>query len=109
MRVIRNLNLQKSRYIHFFRRAKLLISSDSSVCFEAIACGVHVVIMDSLSGISSNPVLGIFDNSYWDICYDSECLKTILDNERNGLEVNIDEILTPVTKESVEIFLECTT
>ena len=93
----------------FFPRAKLLISSDSSVCFEAIACGVHVVIMDSLSGISSNPVLGIFDNSYWDICYDSECLKTILDNERNGLEVNIDEILTPVTKKSVEIFLECTT
>ena len=44
-----------------------------------------------------------------DICYDSECLKTILDNERNGLEVNIDEILTPVTKKSVEIFLECTT
>jgi hypothetical protein len=65
--------------------------------------------MGSLSGVSSNPVLGIFDNSYWDICYDSECLKNILDNERDVLEVNIDEILTPVTKETVEIFLECTT
>jgi hypothetical protein len=54
-------------------------------------------------------VLGIFDNSYWDICYDSECLKNILDNERDVMEVNVDEILTPVTKETVEIFLECTT
>jgi hypothetical protein len=93
----------------FFPSTKLLISSDSSVCFEAISCGVHVVIMGSLSGVSSNPVLGIFDNSYWDICYDSECLKNILDNERDVMEVNVDEILTPVTKETVEIFLECTT
>jgi hypothetical protein len=88
--------------------AKLLISSDSSVCFEAISCGVHVAIMDSLSGLSSNPVLGIFDNNCWDICYDSEGLKNILKHDRDVLDIDINEIITPVTRETVENFLEST-
>jgi len=99
---------QESLY-SIFPITKILISSDSSVCFEAITCGVHVAIMDSFSGVPSNPVLGIFDNSYWDIFYDSEGLKNILDKERDTLEVNIDKMVVPVNRETVEFFLESTT
>jgi hypothetical protein len=64
--------------------------------------------MDSLSGLSSNPVLGIFDSNYWDVCYDSEGLKNILKHDRDVLDIDINEIITPVTRETVESFLEST-
>ena len=91
----------------FFSEAKLLISSDSSVCFEAISSGVYVVIVGGLTSITSNPVRGIFDQCYWDICYESECLQEILDVERDAFEFDVTELITPVTKKTVKTFLEC--
>jgi len=93
----------------YFSEASLLISSNSSACFEAISSGVYVAIIGELTNIPSNPVDGIFEQCYWDICYEPECLQDIIDMVRETFEFDVDELLTPVTEKTVKTFLECHT
>ena len=86
-----------------------MISSNSSACFEAISSGVYVAIIGELTNIPSNPVDGIFEQCYWDICYEPECLQDIIDMVRETFEFDVDELLTPVTEKTVKTFLECHT
>jgi len=88
-----------------FPRTVLLLSSDSSACFEAVSCGVRVVIIGNLTGPTSNPLEGIVSPDYWKICYSTDCLLEMLAQRDQFLGIDREELLLPVTRESVAGFL----
>lgn len=95
------------KLINLFSCADLVISSDSSACFEAVTCGVPVVIVGSNTGPTSNPLMGIIDSKYWKICYSSDCIRSMLDESLRDIDLNAEHLLTRVTEHSVAEFLSC--
>jgi len=93
--------------IDLFFQARLLVSSDSSVCFEAVTCGVPVVIVGNKTGPTSNPLLGVIDPKYWKVCYTLECVKSMLDRDVDTINLDVSQLLTKVSNESVDDFLSC--
>ena len=90
-----------------FAKSILLISSDSSACFEAVSCGVRVVVIGNSAGPTSNPLDGIVDPRYWKVCYTSKCVIEMLGEGKNGFDLNIKNLLGKVTSDSVKDFLAC--
>jgi len=88
-----------------FNRSLMMISSDSSACFEAVSCGVHVVIMGNFSGSTSNPLLGVVDSNCWDICYDAASMQKVLEESIRHCNVDLKSLLKTVNKNSVMQFL----
>jgi hypothetical protein len=55
--------------------AAMLVSSASSACVQAIACGVPVAVMGSLQGLTQNPIPPGTDRHLWTLCYTGEELE----------------------------------
>jgi len=89
-----------------FDHTSLMISSDSSACFEAVSHGVHVIIIGNRTGATSNPLASIVDSSYWDICYESSCMQEVFEKNTDHCSLDLASLLTPVTEDSVMEFLE---
>ncbi len=87
-------------------RSMLIISSDSSACFEAVAFGVHVIIIGNRNGSTSNPLDGIADSVYWDICYEADCMQKVLEANRDDFDFDVNSVLMPVNSMSVKDFLD---
>ncbi len=94
----------------------LLISAASSVCMEALARGIPVIIIGNRSRLTFNPIPEDITIDTWRLCYtDDELFNAILfylnrDEDTIKCHISIgDEILhdyfEPVTKESVRRFL----
>jgi len=90
-----------------FPKASLLISSDSSSCYEAVYCGVPVVIVGNLSGPTTNPLEGVVEGAHWKVCYTGKCIQEMLNKIDHGPIQKIDNRLIPVTNDSVINFLKC--
>ena len=88
-----------------FNHSLMMLSSDSSACFEAVACGVHVIIMGSVTGPTSNPLLGIVDSNCWDVCYDAACMQNVYENKSNVCDVDLTSLLVPLNENSIMNFL----
>jgi hypothetical protein len=82
-----------------------VVSSDSSACFEAVYCGVKVIIIGNRTGPTFSPLDGIVSSEYWDVCYDPDCLMKMLAKIDHSFKINRDMQLMPVTKESVKEFI----
>ena len=93
--------------IDLLSSADLLVSADSSACFEAVTCGVPVEIVGNNTGPTSNPLMGIIDPRYWKVCYTSDCVRSMLDESRRDIGLDADRLLTRVTEQSVADFLYC--
>ena len=89
-----------------FPSVALLISSDSSACFEAVSCGIRVVVIGNITGSTSNPLAGIISSDYWRVCYDSDCLMKVWSKRNQPFEIDSDASLMPVTRENVAGFLK---
>ena len=87
-------------------RSMLIISSDSSACFEAVALGVHVIIIGNLNGSTYNPLNGIVGPDCWDICYAADCMQKVLKANRDDCDFDINSLLIPVNSMSVKDFLD---
>ena len=90
---------------NLFPDTALLVSSDSSACFEAIYCGVSVIIIGNRTGPTFSPLDGIVSSEYWDVCYDTDCLLKMLATTDQSFKINRDMQLMPVTKESAKEFI----
>ncbi|MBF0328452.1 MAG: hypothetical protein HQL10_04790 [Nitrospirae bacterium] len=98
-------------------KASLLISSASSVCMEALARGIPVIIVGSSSGLTYTPVPHHITDDIWSLCYTSDELmkailyyksrdeKTVKRHEALGKDIRGD-YFEPVTRESVRRFLQ---
>jgi len=90
-----------------FDFSRLVISYDSSACFEAVLCGVHVIIIGNRTGATSNPLEGVVDPTHWDVCYDSNCMQDVYEKNTICRDLDVNLLLTPVTEMTVQSFLEC--
>ena len=88
-----------------FNSALMMISSDSSACFEAVACGVHVVIIGNFTDSTSNPLDGVVASDCWDICYDAACMQNVLEKKSESHVINLTSLLEPVNEGTVMKFL----
>jgi hypothetical protein len=94
----------------------VLVGSASSVCVQALAHGVPVVVLGATRGITLNPIPEDFERDMWSVCYTAAELVTALQRfaqrdaatiERyraSGLALR-DRLFSPVTRESVLRFL----
>jgi len=89
----------------YFDRTAVLVSGDSSACFEASLSGIRVVIAGNRSGPTSNPLSGIMSSDGWRICYDSDCLSDVLSDIHQPLVISKKSRLISVTKKSVDEFV----
>ncbi len=64
-------------------RSHVLISNSSSTCVEALAKGIPVVIIGSLSGITQNPVPDTIRDDIWSLCYTPEEVAAALERYLN--------------------------
>jgi len=88
-----------------FPHTALLISADSSACYEAALCGIHVAVVGNRTGPTSNPLDGIISSDCWKVCYDSNDLLEILDKVDQPFNIDNKVRPIPVTHESIEEFL----
>jgi hypothetical protein len=64
-----------------FHKAKLLVTSGSSVTVEAALCGVFVGIYGNRSGPTINPLLGVVEEDYWSVLYTPEDFRKALSKD----------------------------
>ena len=88
-----------------FPHTAMLVSSDSSACFEAIYCGISVIIIGNRTGPTFSPLDGMVSSEYWDVCYDTDCLLKMLATTVQSFKINRDVQLMSVTEESVKEFI----
>jgi len=91
-----------------FNHSLLMVSSDSSSCFEAVSCGVHVIIVGNRTGSTPNPLADIVDSNCWDICYDYRCMQKVLDKTHGGCDIDASLLLMPVNEGTIMNFLNYT-
>ena len=94
----------------------VVVSSASSVCVQALAHGVPVVVLGSTRSITLNPIPEDFEPDMWSVCYTPAELvaalrgyaqrdpRTIARHRASGLALR-DRLFSPVTRESVCRFL----
>ncbi|MFC1626508.1 hypothetical protein ACFL19_02255 [Pseudomonadota bacterium] len=88
-----------------FDKAALLVSSNSSVCVEAIAANIPVAIIGSRSGPAMNPLAGYVDKRYWCLCYTSAAIMQTL-NREHVYAFDREYYFREVTVQSGEAFLQ---
>ena len=92
--------------------AGMLVSSASSACVQALACGVPVAVLGSLRGLTQNPIPPDTDRNLWDLCYTAEELRASIERfaARTPAEAERDRaagralrecFFTPVTRAAV--------
>jgi hypothetical protein len=94
----------------------VLVSGASSVCVQALAHGVPVVVLGSTRGITLNPIPEDFEPDMWSVCYTADELvaalrryaqrdaATIERHRASGVALR-DRLFSPVTRELVLRFL----
>ena len=50
-------------------KSNLLISNASSVCVEALAKGISVIVVGSQTGLTQNPIPETITEDIWKLCY----------------------------------------
>jgi glycosyltransferase involved in cell wall biosynthesis len=95
----------------------VLVSSASSVCMQALACGVPVIVLGNTRGITLNPIPEAVDREIWKLCYTPDELTAALREyerrdaasierrRRLGAEIRA-RYFSPVTPEAVAALLE---
>jgi len=98
-------------------KSDLLVSSTSSTCVEALAYGVPVIVIGSLSGVTQNPIPQNIKKTIWEVCYTVDEFKNAFnvlsinnDNEKRKKYANISKKIReayfiPVSKKGVCQFL----
>ena len=94
----------------------VLVSSASSVCVQALARGVPVIVLGSRHGVTLNPIPEGVERELWALCYTAAQLTAVLTRyarrdaatvaRHRALGVALREkYFTPVTRETVRSFL----
>lgn len=94
----------------------VLVSSASSVCVQALAHGIPVIIVGSANGLTLNPIPPEAERDMWDVCYTASEIGIALRRyaERDGAAVARhrdcaaalrERYFSPVTSEAVRAFL----
>jgi len=97
-------------------KANLLVSSASSVCTEALAKGIPVLVVGNNFGLTQNPIPETITSDIWRMCYSAEEIKRAIHFYKNRSTKKIEEheevgrlikakYFEPVTKESITRFL----
>ena len=55
-----------------FKNTKLVISSASGTCVEAVACGIPVIVIASYNNLTANPLVEYGKGKIWDIVYNKD-------------------------------------
>ena len=98
-------------------KSNLLISNASSVCIEALAKGIPVIVVGSQTGLTHNPIPEAITEDIWKLCYSPEELSKAIefyayrDEEKVKSHEVIGKIIRenyfePVTRNSVYNFLQ---
>ena len=98
-------------------KSHLLISNASSVCVEALAKGIPVIIAGSQTRLTQNPIPETITEDIWRLCYTPEDMENAIefyafrDEEKEKHHQAIGKIIRekyfePVTRESVKRFLK---
>lgn len=94
----------------------VLVSSASSVCVQALARGVPVIVLGSRQGVTLNPIPDEVERELWALCYTAAQLtaaltryarrdaETVTRHRALGAALR-DRYFTPVTRETVASFL----
>jgi len=99
------------------RKSNLLITGMSSVGLEAVVMGVPVIVVETMRGLSYNPIPESVPGKLWRSCRSSEEILDAIDYFRNRTPDEVKEhqelsasikndYFEPVTKEGVYRFLE---
>jgi hypothetical protein len=98
-------------------RSHLLISIASSVCVEALAKGIPVIVVGSQTGLTQNPIPETITSDIWQLCYNPEEItksiefyssreeKIVKWHEEAGETIR-KNYFEPVTHDSVYSFLQ---
>ena len=91
---------------HQLSRAKLLVSSSSSLCMEAIQLGVPVAIVGNSNGVTMNPLQGRISPEWWRVCYSTDEIQLILNSNMESRPTIPDDIFYTVNKETVNRLID---
>jgi len=97
-------------------KSDLMISNASSTCMEALACGIPVIVVENIYGLSYNTVPDEIPQVLWRSCRTTDDIKNAIKHYQYRSNAEIDthneigmEIkklyFTPVTKKNVRKFL----
>ena len=98
-------------------KSNLLISNASSVCVEALAKGISVIVVGSQTGLTQNPIPETITEDIWKLCYTPEEMANAIefyafrDDEKVKYHKMIgkkirENYFEPVTRNSVYNFLQ---
>lgn len=87
--------LEKDLY-SLLSNTNLLISSSSSVCFEASLIGIKVAIIGSRNGFTFNPLSSINELKNWKVCYSEFEVLELLKNPEVPLDIDTEDYLSSV-------------
>ena len=98
-------------------KSNLLISNASSVCVEALAKGISVIVVGSQTGLTQNPIPETITEDIWTLCYTPEEMAMAIefyafrDDEKVKYHKMIgkkirENYFEPVTRSSVYNFLQ---
>ncbi|MBE0497371.1 MAG: hypothetical protein IBX45_13205, partial [Campylobacterales bacterium] len=65
----KNITVSSDSIYTLFKNAKVVISTASGTCTEAVACGVSVVVVASRDGLTANPLVEYGKGEIWDMAY----------------------------------------
>lgn len=113
----RNFQFIKGDFYYYLERADLLISSMSSVCLEALAKGIPVVIIGNNTGLTHNPIPLSIDSDIWRLCYSAKELiaairfykdrtdEKVQEHKEEGKRIK-ENYFEPVTRNGTMRFLD---
>lgn len=113
-----NLVFSEQKSFHdLLVKTNLLVTAASSTCLEALACGLPVIIIENVYGLTYNPVPNSIPNELYKICsspeqlisafnyYMNVSLEDIKKQKEAGKRIR-EEYFEPVTEEGVMRFLD---
>ena len=65
------IEVKEDIYI-LFENTKIVISSASGTCMEAVACGIPVIVIASQDNLTANPLVEYGKGKIWDISYSKD-------------------------------------
>lgn len=111
------LDVSKGDFSEVLARAKVMISTASTTCLEAVLSGVPVLIMANNRGLTQNPIPDSVDRTSWSIVYDDNEAREQLIRCLNYSEATMSQLseagqsirasfFKGVNKETVSEFLQ---
>ena len=112
----RNFELAGGDFDAALDASDVLVSSASSVCVQALARGVPVIVLGSRNGVTLNPIPDGVERELWALCYTAAQLTAALTRYARRDAATVarhralgaalrDRFFTPVTRETVASFL----